>query len=49
VAATSSGGHLVDNVFDGAPSAMVLRLLDDDGLSREEIADIRRHLEEKLR
>ena len=39
--------HLVDNVFDGTPSALVQRLLDDDGLSPADIADIRRHLEEK--
>jgi len=41
--------HLVDNVFDGTPSALVQRLLDDDGLSPADIDDIRRHLEEKTR
>ncbi len=40
--------HLVDKVFDGAPSAMVLRLLDDEGLSRRELREIQRMLKEKL-
>ena len=40
--------HLVDKVFDGTPSAMVLRLLDDEGLSPEELREIQRRLKERL-
>ena len=40
--------HLVDKVFDGTPSAMVMRLLDDEGLSRAELREIQRMLGEKL-
>ncbi len=40
--------HLVDKVFDGTPSAMVMRLLDDEGLSRAELREIQRMLKEKL-
>ena len=40
--------HLVDKVFDGAPSAMVMRLLDEAELSRDELEQLRRRLEEKL-
>ncbi len=40
--------HLVDKVFDGTPSAMVMRLLDDEGLSRAELREIQRMLREKL-
>ena len=41
--------HLVDKVFDGTPSAMVMRLLDDEGLSREELREIQRMLGKKLK
>jgi predicted transcriptional regulator len=41
--------HLVDKVFDGTPSAMVMRLLDDEGLSSDELREIQRMLEERLR
>ena len=41
--------HLVDKVFDGTPSAMVMRLLDDEGLSRAELREIQRMLREKLK
>ena len=41
--------HLVDKVFDGTPSAMVMRLLDDEGLSRAELREIQRMLGEKLK
>ena len=40
--------HLVEKVFDGAPSALVVRLLDIDNLSPEEIDAIRRAIEERL-
>ena len=40
--------HLVDKVFDGTPSAMVLRLLDDEGLSAEELREIQARLKERL-
>jgi predicted transcriptional regulator len=40
--------HLVDKVFDGTPSAMVLRLLDDEGLSVDELREIQQRLKERL-
>jgi len=40
--------HLVDKVFDGTPSAMVMRLLDDEGLSRTDLREIQRMLGERL-
>jgi len=40
--------HLVDKVFDGTPSAMVMRLLDDESLSRAELREIQALLEERL-
>jgi predicted transcriptional regulator len=46
---TRSLRHLVAKVFDGAPSAMVMRLLDDEGLSAGELREIQRMLQEKLR
>ena len=39
---------LVDKVFDGTPSAMVMRLLDDEGLTAEELREIQARLEERL-
>jgi len=41
--------HLVEKVFDGAPTAMVMRLLDDEGLTSDELREIQRALHEKLR
>ncbi len=40
--------NLVDKVFEGAPSAMVMRLLDDEELTLDELEKIRRLFEEKL-
>lgn len=40
--------HMVDKVFDGTPAAMVRRLIDDEGLTRDELRDIERALREKL-
>jgi len=40
--------HLAEKVFDGTPSAMVMRLIDDAELSTEELREIKRRLEEKL-
>jgi len=40
--------HLVDKVFDGTPSAMVMRLLDDRGLTKDELRQIQALLEERL-
>lgn len=33
--------HLVENVFDGAPSAMVKRLLESEGITQQELDSIR--------
>ena len=41
--------NLVTKVFDGAPTAMVMRLLDDEGLSVAELREIQRMLQERLR
>jgi predicted transcriptional regulator len=41
--------HLVEKVFDGTPSAMVMRLLDDEGLSAEELREIQSRLKERLK
>lgn len=40
--------HLAEKVFDGTPSAMVLRLLDDEGLSHDELREIQQRLMERL-
>ena len=40
--------HLVDKVFDGTPSAMVMRLLDDRGVTKDELRQIQALLEERL-
>ncbi len=39
--------HLVSNVFDGAPSLLVRRLLDSESLSAEELAQIKSLLRKK--
>ena len=42
-------GELVEKVFDGAPTALVSRLIDDEGLSRDELESMQRLLKERLR
>lgn len=37
--------HLVDNVFDGAPSGLVRRLIKDSKISKEELAEIKELIE----
>jgi predicted transcriptional regulator len=39
--------HLVKNVFEGAPTLLVRRLLDSDTLTNEELAEIRSLLRKK--
>ena len=41
--------HLVQNVFDGTPSSLVRRLVEQDDLSAEELGEIRALLEERLK
>ena len=41
--------HVTEKVFAGNPSSLVMRLLDEAKLSREELQEIRRTLEEKLK
>lgn len=41
--------HLASNVFQGNPSAMVMRLLDDSKISKDELQSIRKILEERLK
>jgi len=40
--------HLADNVFQGDPSAMVMRLLSESKISKEELQNIRKLLDERL-
>jgi len=41
--------HLVDKVFEGEPSALVLRLLDTKKLSAEDLSEIKKMLNERMR
>ena len=41
--------HLAKNLFDGNPSSMVSRLLDDSKLSKEDLDEIKKILKERLR
>ena len=41
--------QLVNKVFDGAPSALVRRLLDEHALSRDEIHEIQAMLNKRIR
>ena len=41
--------HLVDKVFEGEPSALVLRLLDTTKLSEEDLKEIKKMLNERMR
>jgi predicted transcriptional regulator len=44
----ASLNHLSENVFEGNPSSMVLRLLDDSKLGKLELENIRKFLNERL-
>jgi predicted transcriptional regulator len=46
---TKSLKQLVNKVFDGAPSALVRRLLDEHALSRDEIREIQAMLNKRSR
>ncbi len=41
--------HITEKVFEGNPSSMVMRLLDEAELSKEELQQIRKTLEERLK
>ena len=41
--------HLTENLFQGDPATMVMKLLDDSDLSRDELKSIRALLDERLR
>ncbi len=41
--------HLASNVFQGNPSSMVMRLLDDSKLSLDELHAIRKLLDERMK
>lgn len=41
--------HVAEKLFDGSPSAMVMKLLDENEMTTEELEAIRRNLEERLR
>lgn len=40
--------HLADNVFQGDPSAMVMRLISESKISKEELQNIRKILDERI-
>ena len=40
---------LVRRAFDGSPAALMLNLLDQSDLDRNELAELRRRLDEKLK
>ncbi len=41
--------HLASHVFQGNPTSMVMRLLDDSKLSREELTAIRKVLDKRIK
>lgn len=41
--------HVAEKLFEGSPSSMVMKLLDEADLSREELKAIQKTLEERLR
>src|SRR5688500_10987642 len=44
----SSLRHIVKNVFDNAPSALVMRLVSDEKISEDEMKQIKKFIEERL-
>ena len=40
--------HLLTTLFDGSPSALIARLVDDRDLSRQDIKELRKLLDERL-
>jgi predicted transcriptional regulator len=40
--------HLAENVFQGDPSAMVMRLISESKISKEELQNIRKILDERI-
>ena len=45
----TSLGHLKEQIFEGDPSSMVARMLDDSDLSREELEGLRALLNRRLK
>ena len=41
--------HLATNVFEGDPSSMVMKLLNDSKLSKEELHSIKKIIEERMK
>ena len=46
---SSSLQHLADNLFQGDPSSMVMRLLNDSDLSKSELSAIQKILDERTK
>lgn len=46
---SSSLKHLAESVFQGDPGSMVMRLLDDSQLSKEDLQNIRKILDERIK
>ena len=46
---TNSLNHMVSNLFEGEPSSLVMRLLDNSDLSQDELKSIRKILNERMR
>lgn len=45
---TSSLKHLAENVFQGDPTSMVMRLINDSKLSKDELHSIQKLIDERL-
>lgn len=41
--------HVAEHVFQGDPTSMVMRLIDDSNLGEEELKAIKSHLQERLK
>jgi len=41
-------GRLLDKVFRGSPEMLMMQLVDDDGVDRDQLEKIRRLLDERL-
>jgi predicted transcriptional regulator len=41
--------HIVKNLFNNAPTSLVARLVDDQNLSQQELKEMKKTLEEKLK
>lgn len=45
---SKSLSHVVNNVFEGTPSRLVKRLIDDSAISEDELYEIKRFLDQRM-